>query len=103
MPLSLPPLKPGEASLMVVDLQDRLLAAMTDAEGIVAAAERMIRAANVLQIPVIVTEQYPTGLGRTCNVILSAIGDTSAKPAEKLRFTGCVDEVVNRLESLKRR
>ncbi len=98
-----PPLTPPSSALIVVDLQDRLLAAMANAESIVAAAERMIRAANVLQVPIIVTEQYPNGLGRTCNTIQSAIGGTGSTAVEKLRFTGCVEEVVGRLESLNRR
>ena len=100
---SFPPLKPEASALVVVDLQDRLLAAMINADAIVAAAERMIRAANVLQVPIIVTEQYPNGLGKTCNAIQSAIDNKDVKAVEKLRFTGCVDDVVNQLASLQRR
>jgi nicotinamidase-related amidase len=56
----------------------------------------------VLQLPVILTEQYPQGLGNTCSAVRDAIGDESAKAVEKLRFTACVDEVLRRLSSLKR-
>lgn len=57
----------AQSQLLVIDIQQRLQAAM---EASVAArvtrhAERLIRAARLLDLPVHHTEQYPRGLGET--------------------------------------
>lgn len=96
-------IQPQDAVLLVVDLQDRLLPAMHGGDAIVAAAGRIIRAMKVLEVPVIATEQYPAGLGRTCGVIRDAIADETCTPIEKMRFTACVEQTMNALESLNRR
>jgi nicotinamidase-related amidase len=53
--------------LILVDMQERLLAAMdkSDTAQVIARQKVMLNAARELQIPVIVTEQYPKGLGKT--------------------------------------
>jgi len=53
----------GHGALLVVDLQEKLLASMEDREPVVANAVRLVRAAELLGIPVASTEQYPQGLG----------------------------------------
>ena len=49
--------------LLLVDLQEKLLAAMDDRGPVVANAVRLVRAAGLLGMPVAWTEQYPKGLG----------------------------------------
>ena len=90
-----PILQPETALLLVVDLQEKLLPAIHGADVCVAAAGRMIQAATVLALPIVVTEQYPAGLGPTCPEIRAHLGD--APPVTKSRFSACVDEVVSRL------
>ncbi|MFM8893640.1 MAG: isochorismatase family protein [Planctomycetia bacterium] len=51
--------------LCVVDIQERLLAAMPDGSGVVAMATRLAEAARLLGVRGILTEQYPRGLGPT--------------------------------------
>jgi nicotinamidase-related amidase len=51
--------------LLVIDLQESYRGKLHREEGVVAAARRVIEAAGVLGIPVVLTEQYPKGLGRT--------------------------------------
>lgn len=53
------------ALLTVVDLQMKLLPAMSEQEKIVSRAEVVIRGAVELGMDVVVTEQYPKGLGAT--------------------------------------
>lgn len=57
--------------LIVVDLQSKLSAAMPepDAELMVATAGSLVEAAGLLNIPVLLTEQYPKGLGPTDTAI----------------------------------
>jgi nicotinamidase-related amidase len=94
-------LAPANAVLMVVDYQERLLPAIDAAEACVAAGRRMIEAADVLEVPLVATEQYPAGLGPTCPAIREALGGTQI--VEKARFSGCVDAVMKRLAELNRR
>ena len=46
-------------ALLVVDMQEKLLAVMPDREQVVANAVRLIRGATALNVPVWGTEQYP--------------------------------------------
>jgi nicotinamidase-related amidase len=90
-----PRLVAGESALLVVDLQEKLIPAMDDAESRLAAAIRMIRAARILRVPTLITEQYPAGLGRTAPAVRDALGDAPA--IEKMCFTACGEPVQQRL------
>lgn len=54
---------PETSVLLLVDLQERLLPAIANYENVVANAVRLGQAARLLGIPVLATEQNPTGLG----------------------------------------
>jgi nicotinamidase-related amidase len=56
---------PQSSCLLLVDIQERLLPAMTDGEAVVRNAVILAKSAARLGIPVLVSEQYPRGLGRT--------------------------------------
>jgi nicotinamidase-related amidase len=60
-----PRLSAADSSLLVIDVQDKLLAKMPDAPGLVSSVGFLIDAAKVLGVPVRATEQYPQGLGPT--------------------------------------
>lgn len=86
-------LQPDNALLMVVDLQERLLPSIDEHERITWRSEVLIKAARILGIPIIWTEQYRKGLGLTVPKIAEAIGD-AALPMEKMAF-GCLgDEAI---------
>lgn len=48
---------------------------------------RLIQGAKILQVPIVTTEQYPKGLGRTVTQIAEAVGGQT--PLEKLAFSAC--------------
>lgn len=77
--LTLPP-SPATA-LLVVDIQERLIAAMPprEASRLVACTELLLDAARLFELPVFVTEQHPRGLGATVAPV-RAVLDTFAKP-----------------------
>jgi isochorismate hydrolase len=90
----LQPLRPDRAGLLVIDVQDRLLAAMPSSAGeaVVKNTVVLVEAASRLGLPIVVTEQYPKGLGRTVAAIEAAVGAASAAGgtvhrAEKLEFS----------------
>jgi nicotinamidase-related amidase len=75
--------------LVVIDAQERLAKAMEPA--VWSRTERgiavLLAAARRLGIPVIVTEQYPQGLGPTTAALLAALGDHQR--VEKVEFDAC--------------
>jgi nicotinamidase-related amidase len=76
--------------LTVVDVQERLFNAM-DAErrdDMVANVKILVAAARRLGVPILVTEQYPKGLGRTLPELKALLGDATA--FEKTVFS-CAD------------
>lgn len=86
-------LQPENTLLMVVDLQERLLPAIHEHARVTVRAEVLIKAARVIGLPILWTEQYKKGLGETVPQIVEAIGD-AAQPMEKLAF-GCLgDEAI---------
>lgn len=69
----------ARCGLLVVDLQPRLLAAISPAEQIVWNASRLLRAAQLLHVPVVATVQYPQGLGPQHETIEQLAGEPIAK------------------------
>jgi nicotinamidase-related amidase len=53
------------AVLVVIDMQQRMMSAIHEHESVTMAASKMLRAAAVLGVPVLHTEQNPAGLGET--------------------------------------
>lgn len=66
----------------MIDMQERLVAG-TSAEKEVTQAEKIIKAAEILDIPVIVSEQYPKGLGQT----IANLKNEKQKYVEKTSFS----------------
>jgi nicotinamidase-related amidase len=55
----------GDSRLLIVDMQEKLLPFIPDAEKVTRNCRRLIEGANALGVPVFATEQYPKGLGAT--------------------------------------
>jgi nicotinamidase-related amidase len=70
----------------VIDLQDAYRGKLHREQTVVAAARRTIEAAALLRVPVLVTEQYPRGLGRTRAEIDAALPPDATR-LEKTRFS----------------
>ena len=71
--------------LVVIDVQERLLPAMSDPERVLDRAARAARGCAVLGVPAIVTEQVPAALGRTVETLREAIDPY--EPIEKNSFS----------------
>ncbi|HEX9113176.1 MAG TPA: isochorismatase family protein, partial [Nitrospirota bacterium] len=54
-----------DAVLLIVDIQERLVVVMKEKDRVVRNCQHLIELAKMIDIPVVVTEQYPKGLGRT--------------------------------------
>jgi nicotinamidase-related amidase len=93
-------LEPGSTTLLVVDIQEKLLPSIADGAEVAKTAGRLIDAAGVLGVPCLATEQYPAGLGRTVAEIGRRLAEASV--FEKTRFSACGQEVLKRLAELER-
>jgi nicotinamidase-related amidase len=76
-----------EVVLVLIDIQDKLAAAMKKKEDVVANCLHLIELAKMLEIPVLVTEQYPRGLGPTLEELRTALA--LYEPFEKTAFDCC--------------
>jgi nicotinamidase-related amidase len=81
-----------QAALLVVDVQERLFGAMDPEhrEGMVRNLKILAAGARRLGLPVLVTEQYPKGLGHTLPEVREALGPV--EPAAKVAFSCCAIE-----------
>lgn len=66
--------------LLVIDLQESYRGKLHREENTIGASRRMIEAARLLGVPILVTEQYPKGLGATRPEI------TEVMPPDAVRF-----------------
>lgn len=87
----LPRLRPQEALLLIVDVQDKLINVMMEGERVVNNVALLARAARLLEMPIIVAEQNPTRLGATAAPVQEALGHY--EPVSKMQFSACVPQV----------
>jgi len=66
-------------ALLVVDMQAKLMTRMPDRDRVVSNVVGLIRGAQVLNVPVWATEQYPRGLGPTIPEVAALIPERPAK------------------------
>jgi nicotinamidase-related amidase len=85
----MPLMNAGNAVLLVIDLQARLVPAIHDGGRVLANAVRLVEATRLLDIPVIVTEQSPSKLGPTVPELAGA-----APAIAKTSFDACAEPAV---------
>lgn len=94
-------LKKEEAVLFVTDIQEKLIPSMKYGEQVIHNTNTLITIARKLGIPIVVTEQYPKGLGKTVSELSDNLHGSSI--SEKVTFSGCTREVTSALEGLERK
>jgi nicotinamidase-related amidase len=62
-------LNPESALLLIVDIQEKFAAALTEFDRIVDRTGILIQACSKLNVPILVSEQYPKGLGHTAGAL----------------------------------
>ncbi|XP_022657403.1 isochorismatase domain-containing protein 2-like isoform X2 [Varroa destructor] len=91
-------LVPNRSALFLCDLQEKFRPIVQYFPEIVAISGRMLHAAKALNMPVIITEQYPKGLGRTA-AELGIDKYLDIKPVEKTQFSMCTPEIIGLMKS----
>ena len=89
--------------LVIIDVQEKLMPVIDGAKAVLRNIDRLVRGAEILGVPALVTEQYVKGLGPTVDTIREALGDRY-RPIEKDCFSahGCA-AFTAQLRSMDRR
>ena len=90
-----------QSLLMVIDIQERLVPAMTVADQVIQNTSTLIATAKKLGMPIITTEQYPRGLGNTVLELKNQIDSNYL--FEKNSFSAYTPDVKGVLESFNKR
>ena len=95
-------IKKEESAVMIIDMQEKLFPHMAGKDALLDNIQRLIRGIRILEIPLLLTEQYSKGLGKTILPVKDLINDI--EPIEKISFS-CCDEsrVMNLLHQLNRK
>ncbi len=97
-------IRPEDCMVLTIDIQERLFSAMEkDFQGtLVKNAAIMLEVAKAFGIPILVSEQYPRGLGKTIDEIADIIGEIPR--FEKLYFSCYRDrDIRGELEKIARK
>lgn len=88
--------------LVVVDVQEKLWAAMHEKEALAETTVKIVTGAKILGVPIIRTEQNPKGLGPTLPQVAELLNDS--EPVTKLSFSCCgEEEFMKRFKEMNRR
>lgn len=80
-------IKPNEAVAVIVDVQERLFPHIHESERLAQNMVTLIKGLQLLEIPLLMTQQYTKGLGGTIPAILEVIDEQ--KWIEKMAFSCC--------------
>ena len=90
-----------DTALVIIDIQEKLFRVIHEKEALSANTVKLVKGIRSLEIPVILTEQNPAGLGHTLPEISSMVPDI--EPVKKFDFSCCKEEAfLQKLEELQR-
>lgn len=90
----------SNTALIVVDIQGKLARTVDDVDQVYSNWMKMIRSAKLFQMPILVAEQYPEGLGHTIPELQEELGDSPVFP--KRSFSAYKErDFVKALDDLK--
>jgi nicotinamidase-related amidase len=79
--------------LLLIDMQDKLYRAMHDKEDLLENVRKLIMGIKAFGIPIVMSEQYPEGIGKTIPEVAELLPDTPG--IRKLSFSCCADRECN--------
>jgi nicotinamidase-related amidase len=93
-------LRLGETAFLIIDVQEAFRNSIVQSSEIIRRIIVFARAAELLKVPVVVTEQYPKGLGKTVHEIAEVLPDKT-EIIEKTTFSSCgARQFVEKLERI---
>ncbi|HWQ71379.1 MAG TPA: hydrolase [Desulfitobacteriaceae bacterium] len=91
-----------DSVLMVIDIQERMLPVMDHGEQVISKTVSLIKIAEKLEMPIILIEMYPKGLGKTVPEVMEHLAGVPR--FEKITFSACCEiPLTEHLKKLGRR
>src|SRR5467141_2442306 len=78
----------SQSALIIIDMQEAFRTKITDFTETAARIATVVEGAKLLKLPILVTEQYPKGLGHTADEIKAAL-PSDIEIIEKTTFSSC--------------
>jgi nicotinamidase-related amidase len=79
------------AALVVIDVQEAFRPALPGFEGVAKSVGKLVQGAKAMNVPIVVTEQYPQGLGETVPEVAEHLPD-DLEPIDKVCFSAAEAE-----------
>jgi nicotinamidase-related amidase len=79
-----------DSLLLIIDIQQAMLKVIESWEKVVSRAKQLIKSANAVEVPILLTEQYKKGLGETISELFQEI--ESPQVFQKEHFSACLEE-----------
>jgi nicotinamidase-related amidase len=92
----------ADAVLLVIDIQERFRKHIVDFGSMVRHVATLVKACRILSVPVLVTEQYSQGLGRTVPELLELLGPAPVFEKNCFSVSGA-DGLASHLDALQRK
>ena len=90
-----------ETVLVLIDIRGKLAGIVDESELVINNIVKIVKGANLLELPILWLEQYPKGLGPTVEAIANEI---NGEPIEKITFSAYnTKEFVEKLEGTRRK
>src|SRR5690625_2792498 len=94
-------LKLDDTAVVLIDVQGKLAKIMHQSSELLNNLEKLIKGAQMLEVPILWVEQYPKGLGPTTDQLKQHLTDQT--PIEKVTFSACKTEAFHEaVEKLNR-
>lgn len=85
-------IKRNETIALLVDVQERLLPVMAHKEQLMSRLERLLKGLKLLEVPILISQQYTKGLGMTEGALLDIL--ESREYMEKISFSCWGEETI---------
>jgi hypothetical protein len=86
---------------LLIDMQEKLFPHMDQKEALLKRCLMLTKGLQVLNVPLVVTEQYPKGLGATLEELSDVVGQE--QPIEKMAFSCCDEPAVLQHAAMQQR
>ena len=84
----------NDSTLLLIDIQEKLIKKIFDFKSVIDHSKKVVDIFSLLKIPIIYSEQYPNGLGKTINSLDEKLKKIKALKIEKTTFS-CISNKDN--------
>ena len=77
----------NDSTLLVIDIQEKLIGKIFDFKSVIDHSKKIVDIFSFLKLPIVYSEQYPDGLGKTINPIDEKLKKIKALKIEKTTFS----------------